>query len=111
MRSSKLSLLNSRTTYNRGRCGALIQKQIKLELFAEIIFRGIIVNVVGLYTRYYFFRLVGKTKTIEYLKGGKSTKDEYNNVSQNFLNSIVGLIITCLISVSIAYLVFSNWSI
>jgi hypothetical protein len=78
-----------------------------IEFFVEIIFRGIIVHSLGLYTRFYFFKLFGKKKDIKYLSGEKVIKDKINSVQQPFLNAIIGLITFCSLSVLIAYIVYS----
>mgnify|MGYP000566081027 CR=1 FL=1 len=44
-------------------------------ILLELFFRGLIVNVLGLYTRYYFFKLIAKEKNIDYLLGDKVLKD------------------------------------
>ena len=49
----------------------------------ELFLEGYVANTVGLYSRYYFFRLVGKKKSINYLSG--KGKDKINNFSQIFL--------------------------
>lgn len=71
----------------------------------EIFLGGFIANVLGLYTRYLFFRLIGKRKSIKYLSG--ESKDQISNISNNFLNTTVGLIVFLLLFVGIAYLVYS----
>lgn len=57
----------------------------------ETIFGGFISNILGVYTRYIFFKLIGKEKTIEYLRG--SSEDEANNVNHSFINTFIGLIV------------------
>lgn len=76
-----------------------------MDLFIEIIFRGLIINIIGLYSRYYFFLLIGKKRELKYLEGAGSTNKSHN-VSQEMLNGIVGLTIFCLSSVLIAWLIF-----
>jgi len=76
-----------------------------MELIVELIFRELIVNVIGLYTRYFFFKIIGVEKSIDYLSA--KNKNGYKNFSQNGLNGLVGLIIFCFLSVCIAWLVFS----
>lgn len=73
----------------------------------EFFLGGFIANVLGLYTRYLFFRLIGKRKSIKYLSG--EFKDQISNISNNFLNTTVGLIVLLLLLlfVGIAYLVYS----
>ena len=75
-----------------------------MDFLIEIIFRGIIVRFFGIYTRYFFFNLFGKKRTLEQLKGKRNTNSEY---SQDFFNALIGLFVFSLISYLIAYLVFS----
>jgi len=77
-----------------------------MDILIEIIFGRIIVRFFGLYTRYFFFFLIGKRKTIKYLSGD-TKKDDTSSLSQDFSNAIVGLISFCFIGTGIAYLVFS----
>lgn len=76
-----------------------------MEFFIEIIFRWLIVRVFGVYTRFMFYKLTGKKRTIEQLLA--TDKSEENNFSEDFYNAFIGLIVFCAISVLIAYLVFS----
>jgi len=74
-----------------------------MELFIEIIFRWLIVRVLGVYSRYLFFKIIGKKKSMNDLSGvGRKIES-----SQDFYNALTGLIIFCLLSVGIAYIVFS----
>lgn len=77
-----------------------------MELFFEIIFRWLIVRIFGVYSRYIFFKIVGRPKTINQLMDDKKSKD--NNFSQDFYNAFIGLIVFCLFSIGIAYLIFSS---
>lgn len=81
-----------------------------MEIIVELIFRGLIVNLLGVYTRYYVFKFIGQEKSIDYLLGTKNRKDNSDNMSQNFFNASIGLITFVLISTSIAYLVFRDWN-
>ncbi|MBD0833799.1 hypothetical protein G3567_13115 [Psychroflexus sp. YR1-1] len=81
-----------------------------MEIIVELIFRGLIVNVLGVYTRYYFFSLIGQKKSIEYLLGEKNRKDSSDIVSQHFFNVFIGLITLAIISFAIAYLVWGDWN-
>lgn len=81
-----------------------------MEIIIELIFRGLIVNVLGVYTRYYFFKLIRKGKSIEYLLGEKYQKDSSDIISQHFFNIFIGLITFALISFFIAYLVWGDWN-
>jgi len=76
-----------------------------MDFFVEIIFRWLIVRILGVYTRYLFFKVFGKVKMIDQLSG--NTKLKNNSYSQDFYNAVVGLIVFCLLSISIAYIIFS----
>ena len=71
----------------------------------ETFLGGFIANVLGLYTRYLFFRLIGKKKSLKYLSG--EVKDQKSSISNNLLNTIVGLVVFVLLAISIAHLVYS----
>ena len=68
------------------------------EIFAIVVARAII-REIGLFTRYFFFILIGKKRTIKSLSN--ETKDEYNDlgnaIKQDVLNAIVGAIIVVLL--------------
>lgn len=53
----------------------------------DIIFRRILARTLGLYTRYYFFKLLGKNKSIDYLSGSQTDGEFY---SQDLINALVG---------------------
>ncbi|NQX85929.1 MAG: hypothetical protein HRT67_08490 [Flavobacteriaceae bacterium] len=74
-----------------------------MELFIEIVFRWLIVRILGIHTRYLFFKLIGKKKSMDYLSGVTGKIES----PQDFYNAVTGLIIFCLLSVGIAYIVFS----
>ncbi len=73
-----------------------------MEDLFELFFRGIIDQFLGLYTRYYFFKLIRRKKTIAHLKG-EDTKDGANAVMQNFLNNLVGIIVVFLLFLIVAF--------
>jgi len=75
-----------------------------MNLFIDLILRRIIVRVLGLYTRYFFFYTIGKKKTIKYLSG--NTKELSTSLSQDFKNAIVGTISFVFLSIGIAYIVW-----
>ena len=81
-----------------------------MNLVFELFLRGLIVDFLGRYTRFLFFKAIGKPKTMEYLTASKS-KDNYFLVSQHMSNVIVGLLVFCGLSFGIAYLGFTylNW--
>lgn len=76
-----------------------------MDFLIEIILGGLIANTLGLYTRYFFFKIIGKKKSIKYLSGKE--KDDMTNVSQNMANTVVGLIMLVPIGVGIAYIFYS----
>jgi hypothetical protein len=75
-----------------------------MEILIEIIFGRIIIRFFGVYTRYFFFFLIGKRKNIKYLSG--NTKEHITSLSQDFSNAVVGLISFSFTAIGIAYLVF-----
>ena len=77
-----------------------------MELFTEIIFRWLIVRIFGVYSRYYFFKITGRSKTINQLMTNDKSKNY--GFSQDFYNAFIGLIVFCFISIGIAFLIFSN---
>ncbi len=70
-----------------------------MDFILEIFLRGLIANTLGIYSRYLFFLLIGRKKTIKYLSG--KTKDERNNIGQNFLNAVVGLVVALMIALCV----------
>jgi len=73
-----------------------------MDFFLEIIIGGIVANFFGLYTRYFFFKLIGRKKTIKYLSG--EIKDEQTSASQKFFNVITGMASFSLLVIGIVYL-------
>ena len=76
-----------------------------MNFIIELIFKVLITNLIGLYFRYFFFKLIGYEKRLDYLSGNK---DSNGGLSQGFFNGLIGVIIFALIFVLIAYIVFSN---
>jgi hypothetical protein len=76
-----------------------------MSFLLEIIIGGFIANTLGLYTRYFFFKIIGRKKTIKYLSG--EGKDDRTNVSQNMANTVIGMIVAVPLGVGIAYIYFS----
>lgn len=64
---------------------------------------GFIVGVIGVYSRYYFLKLIGREKSLDFLSG---KNDSDGGMSQGFVNALVGLPMTCLLFIGIAYLYF-----
>jgi len=77
-----------------------------MDFISEFLIGGLIINFLGLYSRYYFFKLIGKPKDKKYLSGEKKIYDSTDKVQQLIYNFIIGLIGFTLISFSIAYIVF-----
>ncbi len=77
-----------------------------MDLLLELIFRGLIVDFLGRYTRFFFFKAIGKPKTMEYLTAEK-TKDNHKVISQHISNVIIGLLVACGLFFGIAYLGFT----
>lgn len=76
-----------------------------MDILIEIIIQRIIIRAFGVYTRYIFFYLTGKKKSINSLKGiNKKPQEEH---SQDFWNAFVGLITFTIFSFCLAYLIFS----
>lgn len=74
-----------------------------MNLIFELFLGGFIAKIIGLYSRYYLFRIIGYEKSVDYLSG--NTKDNMNNVSQKLFNFIVGTIISLLLFLGVAFLV------
>lgn len=70
----------------------------------ELFLEGYVANTVGLYSRYCFFKLIGKKKSINYLSG--KGKDKINNTSQLFFNSIIGMLVLSIVFLCIFSLYF-----
>jgi hypothetical protein len=68
------------------------------DLLHTLLFRAIF-GVVGQYTRFYFFRIIGRKRTLRSLSN--ESKDDYRNMgkalTQDFLNAVVGLIVSFII--------------
>lgn len=77
-----------------------------MELIVELFVRRLIVDFFGKNSRYLFYKIIGKSKSMEYLAANK-TKDNYQVLSQHLSNTIVGLIIFVGLSFLGAYLVYS----
>ena len=69
----------------------------------ELFLEGYVANTLGLYSRYYFFRVLGKKKSINYLSG--KGKDKINNTSQIFFNSIIGLVVLALVLLGFSFII------
>ena len=76
-----------------------------MDLIFELFVRRLIVNFFGKNTRFLFYKILGKPKSMEYLTADETT-DNYQVISQHLSNAIVGLIICIGLSFLGAYLVF-----
>lgn len=56
-----------------------------------LLIEEIIGNIIGLYTRYYFFRIIGRKKSIKFLSG--DSNNQLDILSQNFYNLCVGIVV------------------
>ena len=77
-----------------------------LELVFEIIIINFFANVVGVFARYYFFTLIGKEKTIEYLRGDSKDSDENTNANQILYNAFIGIGLFFIFSFGLACLMW-----
>ena len=77
-----------------------------MEFLLEVFFAGLIINFLGLNTRYYFFKLIGKEKEKDYLSGDKIKYDSTDSITQPVFNVIIGFAVFALISIGVMYLVF-----
>ena len=68
------------------------------------LFRIFIIDYIGVYTRYYFLKLIGREKSLDFLSG---KNDSDGGMSQGFVNVLVGFSITTLLFITVAYLYYS----
>lgn len=68
------------------------------------LFRRFIIDYIGVYTRYYFLKLIGREKSLDFLSG---KNDSDSGMSQGFVNALVGFSITALLFITVAYLYYS----
>lgn len=61
-----------------------------MDILFELFVKRLIIRFFGLYSRYIFFKIIGKKKTLEYLSG--ENKKQISNSNQDFLNALVGLV-------------------
>jgi hypothetical protein len=67
-----------------------------------------IIRSLGLYTRYCFFKLIGKKRSIDMLSS-KLKDDDSNlgdNVQQNFYNSAIGIVLFIVLAFLIVSIVY-----
>jgi uncharacterized paraquat-inducible protein A len=67
-----------------------------MELVFDLFFRRLIINTVGLYSRYVFFRIIGRKKEVNFLSG-MNKRSSSGNYSQGFYNSIIGIIMSLIL--------------
>ena len=67
-----------------------------LSFIFVILFMGFFINIVSVRIRYYFFKLIGKEKSIKYLEG-ESEDGVENNGSHGCFNYIIGFIVAILV--------------
>ena len=75
-----------------------------MDIIIEIFLRGIIADFLGVYSRYYFFKIIGRPKSIKYLQGRESK--DVDTISHYVINVCLGIVVFALISFSIVYLYF-----
>lgn len=75
-----------------------------MEALFDVIIGGLIINFLGVNTRYYFFKIFNKNLKKEDFKNDQ--KDIGASFSQGFYNFFVGLIIFCILSTGIAYVFY-----
>ncbi|WP_379968029.1 hypothetical protein [Epilithonimonas sp. UC225_85] len=75
-----------------------------MEALFEIIIRGLIINFLGVNTRYYFFKIFNKDLQKKDLENNKS--DVLDSFGQGFYNFFVGLSVFSILSIGIAYLFY-----
>lgn len=74
-----------------------------MDTLIELFFRVFLVRFIGLYSRYYFFKAIGRPKTRKYLEGYYKNSD---GISQDFFNAIIGILILVILSVLSAYIIY-----
>lgn len=67
-----------------------------ISFIVGLLLLGFIINFVAVRIRYFFLKLIGKKKSIEYLAGDS---DDENQGPQGFYNLFIGLIIIVLLMV------------
>lgn len=65
-----------------------------MEKLLEVFLRRFIIRLVGKYSRYLYFYLIGKERTIESLSNTiKDGNDLENALSQDFKNAVMGVFV------------------
>lgn len=74
-----------------------------MEIF-EIFFRALIIDFFGVNTRYYFFKIFNKNiKKKDFIKDSVTNSD---NIMQGVYNFIVGIIVSCLFIIGVAFIFY-----
>lgn len=71
-----------------------------MEVLFEIIVVNILAHFFGVNTRYFFFKIIGKEKSREYLRGN-TTNDGSGAISQYVFNIIIGIAVVFIIIISL----------
>lgn len=61
-------------------------------------------SYIGVNIRFHFLKLIGKPKSLRYLKG--NSKDPTNNVTHGCMNTIIGIPIVLIILLGVIYILF-----
>jgi hypothetical protein len=85
------------------------ESEIYMDDFLGIITFRMISRSIGLYTRYFFFRLIGNKRSLKSLsyKSKNEYKDLGKELNQDFLNALIGTIISLLIILVMVAIIFS----
>ncbi len=73
-----------------------------MNVIVDMIFRQLIVRFIGVYIRYFFFKIIGKEKSLMHLRG-EDMEDPANAVMQDFFNAVIGMFVPTIIIMAIAY--------
>ncbi|SHF03983.1 hypothetical protein SAMN03080594_102411 [Arenibacter palladensis] len=76
-----------------------------MDLIVELFIRRLIVDLLGKNSRFIFYKIIGKPKSMKYLAADRTT-DNYQMISQHMSNVLVGMIVFIGLSFCVAYLVF-----
>lgn len=79
-----------------------------MEQLFYVFFRRYLIRVIGKYSRYFYYRVIMKPRTIESLSNvlKEDNEDVGNSLKQDFLNAFVGSIVLILLSIFIAWLIW-----
>ena len=71
----------------------------------DILIGSLYFGTIGLYSRYLFYKIIGKKKSLAYLRG--QNMNELKADAQRIYNLIVGIVIGSVLLIFVAYLIFS----